>query len=236
MKKPDFNNVKNTLMLRDRKSMPIIEVLVEKEIKEKVLGKEILTIIEDEIDFQIKAGYDNIGIASGILEPTKTIGKEKDSSKEKWADEDRGLIYSDETFEKYPCVDPKNFNYSVYGAASKYLPEGMKIIGIGGKIYTSTWMLMGLNNFSISLFENYDLVKKVFNRIGEIQFENFKKVISCEKVEAYWVVDDIAYTEGLMISTEILRNNLFPWYKKMGDICRKKILPLFIIQTERSLE
>ena len=220
MKKPDFKNLKNTLMLKDRKSIPIVELLVEKEIKEKVLGKEILTI-EDEIEFQIEAGYDYIGIASGILEPTKTIGKEKDSSKEKWADEDKGLIYSDKTFEKYPWIDPKDFNYSAYKSALKYLSEGMKIIGIGGKIYTSTWMLMGLNNFSISLFENYGLVEKVFNKIGEIQFENFKRVISYEKVEAYWVVDDIAYTEGLMISAKILRDNLFPWYKKMGDICRK---------------
>jgi uroporphyrinogen decarboxylase len=93
---------------------------------------------------------------------------------------------------------------------------------------------MGFNNFSTSIYDDYDLVKKVLNRVGEIQFEVFRKVINQPSVEGYWVVDDIAYSEGLILSRKILDDNVFPWYRKMGEICRKREIP-FIFHSDGNL-
>jgi uroporphyrinogen decarboxylase len=219
-KEPDFKNFKNHLMLREKINFPIIELLVADEIKEKISGKRIINI-KDEIYFQRKMGYDYINIPSGILKPTKTLDQMKGNDN-KWADEDKGDIYSLRTFEEYQWPEAKDINYCDYKSADNYLPENMKIISQGGKIFTATWMLMGFNRFSFLFHDDFNLVKKVIEKVGEIQFEIFKHVIELENVEAYWVVDDIAYTEGLMLGRDFFLNHIFPWYKKMGDICKKK--------------
>jgi uroporphyrinogen decarboxylase len=95
-------------------------------------------------------------------------------------------------------------------------------------------MLMGFDNFCMSLYENYSLVKKVFEKVGSIQFEVFKNIIATNSVGAIAAVDDIAYSEGLMISSSLLRDNLFPWYKKMGKICRKNQIP-FIYHSDGNI-
>lgn len=231
--KPDFRNLKNLLMVKEKKFIPIIEVLVADEIKEKVLGRKALDI-KDEIDFQIEMGYDYINISVGILKPTKTLAQMEGNQNNKWAQEKKGEIYSYKTFNQYPWPEYKDFNYTEYKKAAKYLPDNMKIIGQGGKIFTATWMLMGFNNFSILLHDDFCLVRKVIEKVGRIQYEVFRQVINIENVEAYWVVDDIAYTEGLMLSKDFFTNYLFPWYKKMGDICKKKDIA-FIFHSDGDL-
>ncbi len=235
MKKPDFNNFKNILLCRDRKFVPICELLVENEIKEKILSRPVKSI-KDEIDFCLASGYDFVGISSGILQPTKTLAQMNGNNEDRWAKENRGDIYSDKSFEEYSWLDPERLDYSSYKTASDYLHEDMKIIGIGGKIFTASWMLMGFNYFSTSIYDNYKLVKKVLNKVGEIQFRVFNMVVNQPSVGAYWVVDDIAYSGGLMLSKHILEENVFPWYKKMGDICRKKNIPLIFHSDGKILE
>jgi len=232
-KKPDFKNLKNILLCRDRDFVPICELLVEDEIKEKVLSRP-LNSIKDEVDFCLRSGYDFVGISSGILKPTKTMAQMEGKSEDRWAEENRGDIYSDKSFADYPWLDPDRLDYSPYKQAADHMPDNMKIIGIGGKIFTASWMLMGFNYFSTSIYDNYSLVRKVLNKVGQIQFGVFNRVLEQPSVEAYWVVDDIAYSTGLILSRDILDENVFPWYKKMGDICRKRDIP-FIFHSDGTL-
>lgn len=224
MYKPDFENLKNVLLCRDKKYVPLIELHIDEGFKEKYLSKKLCRI-EDEVKFSLEHCHDFILAAKGILKPAKTIGSQTQKDGATWADEDDGLIKNKKDFENYNWMNPSKEDYSVFKDAKKILPEGMKIIATGGKIFTATWMLMGFNNFCISTIEKYDFVKKIFFKVGQIQFEIFKKIIEFDTVGAFAAIDDIAYTEGLMISAEILRENLFPWYKKMGEICNKKNIP-----------
>ena len=212
MKKPNFSNLKKILMCRGKNFVPIFEVLVDDFIKEKILGKPILTT-KDEVDFHLKAGYDFIPVAIGILKPAQSIGKNIETT---------GIIAGEKEFLEYDWMEAADFDYSQLYKTSKIIPESMKIIGIGGKIFTAAWMLLGFNNFCIKLIEEPGFVKKVFEKIGSLQFEVFRKVIENNDVEAYFISDDIAYGAGVLVSEKILREYLFPWYKKMGDICRKK--------------
>ena len=49
---PNFKNLKNTLLCKDNKSLPLIEIHIDKGYKEKVIGREIKNI-EDEIEFSL---------------------------------------------------------------------------------------------------------------------------------------------------------------------------------------
>jgi uroporphyrinogen decarboxylase len=224
MYKPDFANLKNVLLCRDKKYVPLIELHIDEGYKEKYLSKKICGI-EDEIKFSLEHCHDFILAAKGILKPAKTLGNETNKDGVIWADEDDGMIKNEKDLSGYKWMDPSKEDYSIFKDAKRILPEGMKIIATGGKIFTATWMLMGFNNFCISTIENRDFVKKLFFKIGEIQFEIFKNIVEFNTVGAFAAIDDIAYSEGLMISAEILRENLFPWYKKMGEICNLKNIP-----------
>ena len=54
-------------------------------------------------------------------------------------------------------MEPDKEDYSVFTDAAKLMPEGMKIIATGGKIFTASWMLMGFNNFCVSTIKNITL-------------------------------------------------------------------------------
>ena len=233
MYKPDFENLKNVLLCRGKKFVPMIEIHIDEGFKEKYFSRK-LSGLEDEIRFSLENCHDFILAAKGILKPAKTIGKDTEKDGVTWADEEEGLIKTVKDFENYEWMDPDKEDYSIFKDAAKLMPEGMKIIATGGKIFTASWMLMGFNNFCISSIENPQLVKKVFAKVGEIQFEVFKKIIEFKTVGAFAAVDDIAYTEGLLISAQVLRENLFPWYKKMGKICNEKGIP-FIYHSDGRL-
>jgi len=224
MYKPDFANLKNVLLCRDKKHVPLIELHIDEGFKEKYLSKKLCGI-EDEIRFSLEHCHDFILAAKGILKPAKTIGNQTQKDGTTWADEDDGLIKDEKDLSNYDWMNPDKEDYSVFKDAKKILPEGMKIIATGGKIFTAIWMLMGFNNFCISTIEKSNFVKKIFFKVGQIQFEIFKNIIEFDTVGAFAAIDDIAYTEGLMISAEILRENLFPWYKKMGELCNRKNIP-----------
>jgi uroporphyrinogen decarboxylase len=233
MYKPDFKNLENVLFCRERKHVPLIELHIDEGFKEKYFNRKIAGL-DDEIRFSLDHCHDFILAAKGILKPAKTIGRDTEKDGLVWADEEDGLIKTQDDFDNYDWMNPASEDYGIFHNAGKIIPSGMKIIATGGKIFTATWMLMGFNNFCVSTIENYSLIKKVFSKVGQIQFEVFKKIIDFDTVGAFAAVDDIAYTEGLMISAEILRENLFPWYKKMGKICRKKGIP-FIYHSDGRL-
>jgi uroporphyrinogen decarboxylase len=212
MKEPDFANFKNILMQRGGKHVPICELLIDNSVKEKILGKQVTTI-KDEVDFHLKMGYDFVPITAGILKPAQSIGRNIETT---------GIIAGEKEFLQYDWMKAEDCDYSQFDKASKIIPPNMKIMGIGGKIFTAAWMLVGFNNFCIKLIEEPDFIKKVFGKIGRLQFEVFKKVVENKDVGAYIVSDDIAYSNGVLISAKELRSYLFPWYREMGDICRKK--------------
>jgi len=233
--KPDFENLKNILLCRSKNPTPLIELHIDKEFKEKYLSRELLCL-QDEIEFSLKLGHDFILVSKGILDPGEALGGKKDSDEVSWAEEGKGKINSIKDIDNYDWPDPEKEDYSVFLEAESSLPEGMKILATGGKIFTASWMLSGFDNFCISTIENSKLIKRLINKVGEIQFRLFKKIIGFNCVGAFAVVDDIAYTEGLMISSKILRKYLFPWYKKMGKLCNKINMPFIFHSDGRILD
>ncbi len=80
------------------------------------------------------------------------------------------------------------------------------------------------------LIKNYDI-----DGIYKKSYEYFKSIIDIGAADAIVAVDDIAYTEGLMISADILRENVFPWYEMMGKICKDLDIP-FIYHSDGDIQ
>jgi len=115
----------------------------------------------------------------------------------------------------------------------RYVPlrDGMQVIAYFGKIYTYTWMQMGMTGFAVALHENPDLVARVFEQFGRRHLAIFERIVELPDLGAVWIADDMAYAEGMLVNPDVLREHCLPWYRRMGDICRERGL-LYIFHSD----
>ena len=242
--KPDFENIRKTAKHEEVARVPLCEVLVEYPIQSKFLGRQVTPDdIKLQLEFWIKAGYDFIPITVGMMSPGKVteesaitkVIKEvmlKDSpdadKEEKWSLEYTSFINDRSDFEKFPWEIAAKLDFDKFYKVKDILPERMKVIAVSGKIFTLTWMLMGFNNFAMKLIMDEKLVADVFQRVAEIQFKALEIIFEMDYVGAVWVVDDLAFGTGPMISPQAFRDHLFPWYRKMAKLCHENDLLFFM--------
>jgi uroporphyrinogen decarboxylase len=230
--KPDFERYMMALNCEEPDRVPLGEWHVDPLPMENYLGRKIVTL-EDQIEFWHTAGFDYITTSSGILEPVRapegmTIKGEAvrteygDGREREWAHEHDGVITNWEAFEKYQWPSVDDFDFSKWNTLDHILPTGMKAILLLGKIYTTVWMFMGAETFFNALEKDEELVSALFEKVGRIQYETFLRVAEHSCVGAVLNPDDIAHNTGLLIHPKYLRKYVFPWYKKIGDVCRDK--------------
>jgi uroporphyrinogen decarboxylase len=235
--RPDINQLLITLMGGKGSHVPLAELGVHPVIKEQIIGRPV-DGLKDDVEFWYKAGYDYIKIQpiadfnpAGIGADSNVMLYREGTLARKWASENNGVITSEEEFEKYVFPSPLDFDYTNFEKVKDLLPEGMGVIGQYGDIFTMTWEMMGFENFSFAMFENPELVIALNNKVGELVYSMFENMVQSPVVDAIWYSDDIAYTNGLLVSPDTLDIVFFPWLKKIGDLCKKYNKP-FIYHTD----
>ena len=81
---------------------------------------------------------------------------------------------------------------------------------------------MGAEVFFNALETDEELAAAVFEKVGNIQLDTLQRLLDHPCVGAVFNPDDIAHNTGLLVNPKYLRKYVFPWYKKMGDICRDR--------------
>jgi len=239
MPEPNFERLRTALLCGQPDRVPLAEIKVEDEVKSAFLGRPFAdpadreAYLRDEILFATEAGYDYVRVPATVSYPQPKTAHEyayasggKSRSRE-WAESHAGLITNAEEFEAFPWPAPQEVNYEDLTTAAKMLPPGMKIItGLkGGGIYERVWMLMGFETFCVALRDDPALVTRMFQTVGELFYAVWQRLAEFPQVGAMFLGDDLAYTEGLMVSPQVYRRHLFPWYRLMGEVCRKHDLP-----------
>lgn len=235
--RPNIDQFKLTLKRGKGLFVPLAELGVHPKIKSRFIGREIETLADD-VEFWHKAGYDYIKLQPvADFNPGK-IGLEENLTFNedgtlfrKWASESRGVITSVEDFERYQFPSKSDFDYTKFEQVRSLLPEGMGVIGQYGDIFTMTWEMMGFEAFSLAIYENPDLVRILNDRLGELVLSMFEYYAQSDAVDVIWYSDDIAFTQGLLVSPETLHQYLFPWLKKIGDLARQADKP-FMYHTD----
>ena len=227
----DFGRIRACLLGEGRPDrVPLWELHADRPVKEAFLGCPIESIA-DEVDFWRTAGYDYVPLSAGLVRVAGVLGGTsatsdysvyEESSEVSWAEEHEGPISSFAAFRDFPWPDGDDIDISYIEEAAALLPPRMGIIAIIGKIFTSVWMLMGLERFAIATVEEPDLVAAVFEKVAEIQLRVCERCAAIPRVGGLWMSDDIAYTEGLLVSPAVLRANLFPPYRRVGELCRRE--------------
>jgi uroporphyrinogen decarboxylase len=222
---PDFERIGKVLRLEMPDRVPIAELDVDNVIKSQFLGKKIETIA-DEVEFWYQAGYDYAGVRvvyqannlfPGALEAA--VGHAPPP------------IQKLEDVKNYPWKRMEELDFTILDDAAKALKPGMKIITGEGSFFDYCWQLMGLPLFCMEWAEETRFAKAILDRVCEIVLAINKKVIDHPAVGAMWIGDDIAFGTGTFMSPDWFRNHIFPCYKEIGDLCKKKGKP-FIFHSD----
>jgi uroporphyrinogen decarboxylase len=235
--KPSFDRVLTAIHRQEPDRVPIAEVWVDPEVKEAFLGHPVRTL-QDDVNFWLSAGYDFITldtdlyaapqVQQSIVNPHSNTANQYQVHRQdrNWVASDARVIKDWEDVERFPWPTADSLDYSMYQQIEAYLPPGMKVVVTFGHIFTMAWQMMGFEHFCVSLLDDPALVMEIIKRIGEPTLQLLERVLSFPCVGAQRIHDDIAYTNGMMISPGLLRQIFFPWLRQSAEICHAAGRPL----------
>ncbi len=233
MPNPDFGRLAKTVMRQEPDRVPLIEVLVEYPVMSQFLGRNVSADdVSSQVDFWLQAGYDYVPVTIGMMTPGKVTDGSSISrvirenlagngDEKSWNLEYTSFINDRGDFEKFPWHIASQIDMSAFHKIAAILPEGMKIVVLSGKIFTLSTMLMGFENYAVSLIADETLVADVMSKVAEIQMGAVAQILGDPAVGAVWAVDDIACHSGTMISPAALRTHLFPYYRQLAGQCHR---------------
>lgn len=231
---PDFQRFLAALNKQEPDRVPFAEFIIEPDIRAAFLGHPPQNH-RDQIDFFTRAGYDYYPLAMSIVDPGRALGGKAAKSfsifdhaytERTWAANTQGVISSRDDFLSYPFPKIEDIDIGLLDEVAPLLPDGMQIIVIIGKLYTANWLLQGAETFYKNIKLNIELVEMIYDKIIPLQFEVFERVVDHPSVGAIWHPDDMAGNSGPLVNPDHLREYVFPWYKKMGEICRQLGKPM----------
>jgi uroporphyrinogen decarboxylase len=240
---PDYRRLLTTIRHEEPDRVPLADFQADTALKDRFMGRPVRTI-EDHVAFQAAAGFDFIYLRAnydypGTTPPSSTgtmrsfmssIGTEAGGIETMGP----GPLTGPDQMDSIEWPDPDAVDVSDMRKAAAALPPGLGIItGVGG-VFTRTWMLMGYESFSMNLAMDLDFVKEAARRVGSIQCRVMRRVVKMPGVVAAWYGDDLAYTEGLLCSPEILRSCFFPWIEELAGIAHAEGFP-FIMHSDGCL-
>ncbi|MDZ7379626.1 MAG: nucleoside 2-deoxyribosyltransferase, partial [candidate division KSB1 bacterium] len=156
---PNFERLRTTLLGGQADRVPLLELAIDLGVMGGYLGRKVESL-KDQIDFFVAAGYDYIRVAPVVdfnpakIQPKEGLRQSAPSAGDRertWSAEGAGVITTMEEFERYRWPKPEEIDYRNFEIVQPFLPEGMKIIGQYGDIFTMVWERMGFETFSYAL-------------------------------------------------------------------------------------
>lgn len=236
---PDFESFEKVLRGEKKPERAyLVELYVDEEVvrfvTENILGRKWVSLTEETkeeywkqwISFYYSMGYDFVPLPAFWINLPSFKGRETTDTaspsggRRTWAEEGRGIITSWEELEKFPWDQIKS-DFWVYDFVEKHLPQGMMLTVSTGSYGMVIEWLLGYEGLFYLLYDDLSLVERVFEEWGKKVNEFYVEVIEREKVRVIAQGDDLGYKNGTMLSPDILRRMVFPWFKEYASLAHK---------------
>lgn len=161
-------------------------------------------------------GYDYFSIPA----PSQTYFPKKEHQKIKSISlNNTSLITDRKSYERYAWPVVKAEDYWHYEEMAKYLIPGMKaIVRAPGGLLELVTTILGYDNLCYLLYDDKDLVRDVFNRVGGIMLEHYRNAVCHDIVGAVFVSDDWGFNTQTMLSVNDMRKYVIPWTIKFVEV------------------
>jgi len=231
---PDFARFRDVLTLkRAVKRPPLFDFHIAPVHKSAVLGREYQGA-KDDAEFFRRAGYDYVQMTIGVPH-TELIEAEREEQRKqatKTSSANAKVIESFEHFRsrRWSWFDVAEGNLAAVEDRFKCLADlaktdlrGMKIMFHTADIYTLAWMMIGFDEFCLASVEEPEYIDAVMGSLAQAAEKITQRAIEIagDKIGVFLYSDDIAYTEGLMLSPEFFRRHLFPAMGKLTNMLAK---------------
>jgi len=231
---PDFGRLLDAVNRKEPDRVPLIELMVDEEVKTAFLERP-LTSMRDEVEFWLATGYDYVPLFVLNVTPRniRVIDSHETTYKEglqerAWIDESRGIIRTEEDLEACEWPEADDSLFESFEELEKELPAEMKVIGCISAVFETVTQAMGLETFCMNLYDRPDLIRALFDKAGTLITRCIERILEFESTGAVWITDDLAYRQGPIISPEMLRTHVFPWYRKFVEMVHARGLPVLL--------
>jgi uroporphyrinogen decarboxylase len=231
---PDFGRVEAALSFKEADRVPNFEVCVSRPVREAVFGVELPDGLATELFYRPKLGYDFIFLVPRYKKPpryTKASATDGEASGRHWIDQHSNMISDWESFRGYTDYpEPSEpLEMDEIEAGIKAAAEQAGNLGVGALLpscpFTEINLVMGYENFSIVLYDDYELCEAIVSKFGEVGVAEAEQLAKSD-LDFVFFGDDMAYCSGMMVSPEIMRKLFFPWYRKYIGIIRDSGKPI----------
>ena len=170
-------------------------------------------------------GYDYLTVMGSWF----GFAQEEKSHKDSLSLNESTTIPDRAAFNSYKWNDPEAEDYSWMEGFSSELPEGMKLVVMGpGGVLENVISLVGYDNLCLMLYDDPDLVGRLFNEVGSRLVRYYELSAKYDSVGAVISNDDWGFNTQTMLSVDDMRKYVFPWHKKIVEVSHKAGKPVIL--------
>ena len=222
-REPDFNNILQVLQGKKPSRPTLFEFFMNMDVYRLVAGDppsgdDPVQMIAYLARAFAACGYDYVTTGgSDLLFPTGDTEYRETKSLNAHA-----CIKNREDFERYPWPDPDKADYSRLEKVAPYLPGNMKIMASSPDgLLENVINIVGYDNLCLMLYDDPELVRDIFDRVGSILLRHYEISASFDTVGILMINDDWGFNSQPMLSPAQMREYAFPWHKKMVEVAHR---------------
>lgn len=229
-REPDFENMLKVLRNEVPDRPVLFELYMNMKLHElvngcKPYGEDAASILRFKVDSFRKLGYDyatdygsDFAFKWGDYAMGETISLN-----------DGSVIFDEESFDAYQWRDANDADYSRLEKIGTFLPDGMKInVMQPGGVLENVLYLVGYDNLCYMLYDEPELVQRLFDEVGTRLVDYCKNVVQYDSVGVVTVNDDWGFNTQTMLSPEQMRQYVFPWTRKIVDTAHDAGVPVIL--------
>ena len=193
---------------------------------------------ENHVEVWHRLGYDYVLMsplgADGLHFPTKR-NKAADTAhlsrqERSWTNQDTGPIASWEDFDNYPWPKVEELDLVVFETVAQNLPEGMGIFVCpsSGILEISMHDLLGYKNLCYLMYDDPELVKAVFDRVGQILLSWYEQIVGLDRLVGFFQGDDMGFKTATMMPPDFLREHVLPHHRHLAELAHTHDLLYFL--------
>jgi uroporphyrinogen decarboxylase len=226
---PDFQQLLK-LLRREKTERPVLfELFMNMPLYELVNGEKLpkddpLSVARFTVKAFQKMGYDYATVHASDFK----FAEETETLQTRSLNDGAGIV-DWASFEKFRWPEPEEFDDTFLRDISKHLPEGMKLMVMGpGGILENVIALSGYENLCIMVFEEPELVQRVFDEVGVRLLRYYDQALRHDSVGLISSNDDWGFNSQTFLSPDMMRQYVFPWHRKIVDLVHKAGRPVFL--------
>jgi len=241
---PNINNLLAVLKRQKPARVPLLELKFDDEVMSALLGEPFVPwsrngpaearrkSIEQNTRLMHRLGFDAFRLRTAVpldfrkdkADDTANLSR----GQRQWQNEHAGPIQTIEDLERFRWPTLADVDFGPVEETLRSLPEGMGCIAYCSGVFEWSSWLMGLEAFSVALYDAPELVREVVNRVGTLIHQCLEVWCRMPDVPIVWLGDDLGFKTATMISPQHLREHILPWHKRYVELAHRHGKPFLL--------